>query len=159
MTSNSTYVTSMPFVITDHDSRRSTAKSNSQWNRTFHSYYITATQLGGVMPGFHHSVAVLPLSFAVPVNHCRFRTRLPYAWARPRQWLDGQLRNGRTENRTRFYFNGRTVTAAFCRLRNGTEFSYGNFFTENGIFQRQNGETAMEKWQRNSGNGALWLGQ
>jgi len=48
-----------------------------------------------LMPGFHHSVAVLRL----PFSRCRFRTPLPlpYALARRRRWLAGQLRNGTTE--------------------------------------------------------------
>jgi len=53
---------------------------------------------------------------------------------------------------TRSYFNGRTVTAAFCRLRlYGTEFSYV-IFTERRNFttakrRNGNGRTATEWWK------------
>ena len=78
------------------------------------------------MPGFHHSVAVLPLPFAVPVSRCRFRTPLP---------LPLPLR---------------------IPMRNSTEFSYVFFLQNNGVLQRQNGETATEERQRNDGNRALY---
>jgi len=47
------------------------------------------------------------------------------------------------KNRTRSYFNGRTVTAAFLLLINGTEFSYV-------IFTEQRNSTTVE---RRNGNG------
>jgi len=79
------------------------------------------------MPGFHHSVAVefFRCRFAVPVSRCRFLTPLPLPlppWL-PLPWLvgvDDWLASYGTEqqkNITRSYFNGRTVTEAFCRLR------------------------------------------
>jgi len=73
------------------------------------------------MPGFHHSVAVPPLPFRRSLTRCRFRT--PLSLPLRMRWLvgvDDWLASYGTEqrkNRTRSYFNGRTVTAAFCHLR------------------------------------------
>jgi len=110
------------------------------------------------MPGLHHSVAVLPL----PFRRYRFQPLpFPYTVAvAAAGWLvgvDDWLASYGTEqrkNRTRSYFNGRTVTAAFCHLRQ----------QRNGIFLRNfyrttefyNGRTV--KQQRKNGNGMVETG-
>ena len=85
------------------------------------------------MPGFHHSVAVLPLPFRRSAISVSKSLPFPYTVA---------------------------VAAAVAYLFavygcNGTEFSYVIFFQNSGILQRQNGETATEERQRNGGNRAL----
>jgi len=63
-----------------------------------------------LMPGFHHSVAVLPLPFRrqpLPFPYTvavAVATALAYLYvlARRRRRLAGQLLNGTTENRTRY---------------------------------------------------------
>jgi len=79
-----------------------------------------------VMPGFHHSGAVLPLPFR------RSRQPLPFP-----------------------YNVAAAVAYLFAAYGcNGTEFSYVIFTEQRNFIQRQNGETTTEERQRNGGNQA-----
>jgi len=112
-----------------------------RWRYINHLHTCLFIVVYGVMPGFNHSVVVLPL----PFRRCRFRTTLPLpcALARRCRWLAGQLRNGTTEKieldpisteeRLRQLFG-------VCGC-NGTEFFYV-IFTEQWNFttaERRNG--------------------
>jgi len=83
------------------------------------------------MPGFHHSVAALPLPFR------RSRESLPFPYTVAVAAAVAYL-----------------VAVYGCY---GTEFSYVIFLQNNGILQWQKGETATEERQRNGGNRALLI--
>ena len=121
------------------------------------TYSMCESKCRCVMPGFHHCVAVLPLPFCRCLSRCRFRTPLPLPYMPWFVGVDDWLASYGTEqrkNRTRSYFNGRTVTVAFCRLR----------LQRHGIFLRNfyrttefyNGKTA--KRQQKNGNGMVETG-
>ena len=57
----------------------------------------------------------------------------------------------RRKNRTRSYFNGRTVTTAFCRLRNGIFLR--NFYRTTEFYNSR-----MAKRQQKNGNGMMETG-
>jgi len=105
------------------------------------------------LPFFRSRFAV-PLAVAVSVHHCRCRCHCIYLYALAcrRWWLAGQLRNN-GKYRTRSYFNGRTVTAAFFAVYgcNGTEFSYVIFAEQRNFTMAElrngNGRTATEWWK------------
>ena len=108
-----------------HSSRQASTLLTVWWRS---SAYGPVCEVLGMMPGFHHSVAVLPLPFhrsAVVKFRCsvKLRTKMPFRYGRKQQ-KDTQQQRQRQRCTETATANGNGVTATEERQRNGGNWAW-----------------------------------